>query len=307
MCREVIATHTYSGEVVTMKWDFLVIKLMQEMGWDNDKVYSEWSKIYENYYLEKKRKDDYFKELSWKYAIVKASKMKKLPDPVIIKMYQSDIDFVNGLNYELQPMWIKKAVLVMIAYLRFSKKKSSYTVLHNNAINRINRHKEQGDLYKFTNVLMNCGILAIEKERVIPKGMVSDDDVYERNKYVYKAPEGTGDVLGEYEDIDSMFDLFEKIDNKTKCEKCGEVFEYNSWTKRCICKKCAKHEDRINLTSECACEQCGKMFTKNSKTKRNVCFECWNIMEKNRLKEKNAKRRGIWGEKSQNKYNERER
>lgn len=199
---------------------------LREKGYNKEQIFDAWIKtdslLLQKIGDDKDQRDKYFGKLladSTKYKIEKGNE---------IKIYQSEIDFINKMEVS---MWIKQYVLTMLCIYKWYGKE---WCVYNDKIKRFcysctDVKREKSDVFAL--LLSKC--LEQYKPYIIKhlNGKVVfkiNFDNFAENRVVFS--------------IANPRNIEAKINN-IKCEKiceiCGKTFEYNSHNKHLnICKAC---------------------------------------------------------------------
>ena len=199
---------------------------LREKGYNKEQIFDLWIKtnslLLQKIDDDKDQRDKYFGKLlsdSTKYKIEKGSE---------IKIYQSEIDFINKMEVSL---WIKQYVLTMLCiYKWYGKEWCRYD-------NKIKRF-----CYSCTSQ---------KKENNSSNSKVLSECCNEYNPYIVRCKEASvvfkqniessGDILLILSNPRSVLECMELLKCEKTCVKCGRVYEYNYHNKHLsFCSECYK-------------------------------------------------------------------
>lgn len=199
---------------------------LREKGYNKEQIFDLWIKtdslLLQKIGDDKDQRDKYFGKLlsdSTKYKIEKGNE---------IKIYQSEIDFINKMEVS---MWIKQYVLTMLCiYKWYGKEWCRYD-------NKIKRFCYSCTSQKKENNSSNSKVLSECCNEYNPYVVR-----YKDASVVFKQNiENSGNVLSTINNPRNVLECMKLLKCEKTCIKCGRVYEYNYHNKHLsFCPKCYK-------------------------------------------------------------------
>ena len=201
---------------------------LREMGYNKEQIFDLWIKtnslLLQKIGDDKDQRDKYFGKLlsdSTKYKIEKGNE---------IKIYQSEIDFINKMEVS---MWIKQYVLTMLCIYKWYGKE---WCVYNDKIKRfcysctnVKREKSEEKALMLSNCIQKYFPYKISnRDKMVSFKILFCNMLNEKYICNIKNPRNVSKIFG-------------LLKNERACADCGKVFEYDYHTVNILlCRECRK-------------------------------------------------------------------
>lgn len=243
---KILAGGGYTTKVHQTFEQIMLFAYLRERGYSKDEIFSLWietdSLLLKKIGDDENQRDKYFGKLfadSTKYKIEKGNR---------IDIYQSEIDFINSL---VVLPWIKEYLLAILCVYKYMGYESC----------EYNK--------KIRNFCFSCTSINKEQEYCCLKIKEALDkykfySVYNyNNKAFFKinfCDNSNGKKICSISNPRNVLTIMKFLSNNKRCEKCGNIFEYNSKSiKNKLCPNCHR-KNRIKKQVFCHKNQHSKIL-----------------------------------------------
>lgn len=254
-CERILLTHKYQTKNHKDLEEIWLIKYLRTQKKSKNNIYQIWL----NLYLHKTSKEKDDSNPRSKFNIKwELSSNAVFHNDAIIKIGKNQLDFINSQE---MPEWVKRYMLIVIAYFQITKIPYFSTLPVKELVNLTKTTMRPGSVNNMLEQkLLECGFL-VRKEinttydygfETNHLGLISNIEYNQKN---------THSVL--------EINILPQEEIAIECSTILDIPKYFSL-----------------ITMYKVCEKCGRKFKYNSKTKRNICLKCWKKQESERVKNK---------------------